>query len=34
MKDYCSGGKITYQSGYAPQPDPCATLSAPDQTTT
>lgn len=33
-KTYCSGGKIAYQSGYAPSPDPCATLSAPDQTTT
>jgi parvulin-like peptidyl-prolyl isomerase len=32
-KNYCSG-KIRYQSGYAPSPDPCATLSAPDQTTT
>jgi parvulin-like peptidyl-prolyl isomerase len=32
-KSYCSG-KIRYQSGYAPNPDPCATLAAPDQTTT
>jgi hypothetical protein len=34
VKNYCSGGKISYQSGYTPSPDPCETLSAPDQTTT
>jgi parvulin-like peptidyl-prolyl isomerase len=34
VKNYCSGGKIDYSSGYTPSPDPCATLSAPDQTTT
>jgi len=34
VKNYCSGNRISYQSGYAPQPDPCATLSQPDQTTT
>jgi parvulin-like peptidyl-prolyl isomerase len=34
VKRYCSGGKISYSSGYLPSPDPCATLSAPDQTTT
>jgi parvulin-like peptidyl-prolyl isomerase len=34
VKNYCSGGKIAYQSGYAPSPDPCATLSSSDQTTT
>ena len=34
VKHYCSGSNIDYQSGYAPSPDPCATLSAPDQTTT
>jgi foldase protein PrsA len=33
-KSYCSGGKITYQTGYAPATDPCATLETPDQTTT
>jgi parvulin-like peptidyl-prolyl isomerase len=33
-KSYCSGGKISYQTGYAPSPDPCATLETPDQTTT
>jgi parvulin-like peptidyl-prolyl isomerase len=34
VKNYCSGGKIAYQTGYTPSPDPCATLSASDQTTT
>jgi parvulin-like peptidyl-prolyl isomerase len=34
VKHYCSGSNIAYQSGYAPSPDPCATLAAPDQTTT
>jgi len=34
VKNYCSGGKIAYQSGYAPSPDPCATLSSSNQTTT
>jgi parvulin-like peptidyl-prolyl isomerase len=34
VKHYCSGSNIAYQSGYAPSPDPCATLSAADQTTT
>ena len=33
-KSYCSGGKIVYQTGYAPATDPCATLKTPDQTTT
>ncbi|HEX4519053.1 MAG TPA: peptidylprolyl isomerase [Gaiellaceae bacterium] len=33
-KSYCSGGKITYQTGYAPATDPCVTLKTPDQTTT
>ncbi len=33
-KSYCSGGKITYQTGYAPATDPCTTLNTPDQTTT
>ncbi len=33
-KSYCSGGKIVYQTGYAPSTDPCATLKTPDQTTT
>ncbi len=34
VKTYCSGGKVDYQSGYTPSPDPCATLSTSDQTTT
>jgi parvulin-like peptidyl-prolyl isomerase len=34
VKNYCSGGKISYSSGYTPSPDPCATISAPNQTTT
>ena len=34
VKSYCSGGKIVYGSGYVPSPDPCATLSSPDHTTT
>ena len=25
-KSYCNGGKIKYQAGYAPSPDPCASL--------
>jgi foldase protein PrsA len=33
-KSYCSGGKIVYQTGYAPTTDPCVTLNTPDQTTT
>jgi parvulin-like peptidyl-prolyl isomerase len=33
-KSYCSGGKISYQTGYAPATDPCVTLKTPDQTTT
>jgi parvulin-like peptidyl-prolyl isomerase len=33
-KKYCSGGRISYSSGYAPSPDPCATIAAPNQTTT
>jgi parvulin-like peptidyl-prolyl isomerase len=34
QKGYCNGGKIAYQSGYAPTPDPCAALAAPNPTTT
>ena len=34
QKTYCSGGKIAYGTGYAPTPDPCATLSSPPPTTT
>jgi parvulin-like peptidyl-prolyl isomerase len=32
-KSYCSG-KISYQSGYTPSPDPCATLNSSVPTTT
>ena len=28
-KSYCKGGKITYQTGYTPTPDPCAHDSTP-----
>jgi parvulin-like peptidyl-prolyl isomerase len=34
VKRYCAGGRISYSSGYAPSPDPCATIAAPNQTTT
>ena len=34
QKGYCGGGKISYQTGYAPSPDPCAALAAPNPTTT
>jgi parvulin-like peptidyl-prolyl isomerase len=34
QKGYCSGGKIAYQSSYAPSPDPCTALKAPNPTTT
>ena len=27
-KSYCNGGKIKYQVGYQPNPDPCATLTS------
>ncbi len=33
QKGYC-GGKIAYQTGYEPSPDPCAALAAPNPTTT
>lgn len=33
-KSYCGGGQISYQAGYSPSPDPCAALTAPNQTTT
>jgi parvulin-like peptidyl-prolyl isomerase len=33
-KSYCSGGKISYQSGYTPSPDPCTALSSSTPTTT
>jgi parvulin-like peptidyl-prolyl isomerase len=34
QKGYCGGGKISYQVGYAPSPDPCAAIAAPNPTTT
>jgi foldase protein PrsA len=33
-KSFCSGGKIKYQAGYQPSPDPCASLAAATNTTT
>jgi parvulin-like peptidyl-prolyl isomerase len=33
-KSFCSGGKIKYQSGYQPSPDPCASLASNNATTT
>jgi parvulin-like peptidyl-prolyl isomerase len=32
-KGYCKGGKIKYQAGYQPTPDPCASLAAATNTT-
>jgi parvulin-like peptidyl-prolyl isomerase len=32
-KSFCSG-KIAYQSGFEPSPDPCTAIATPDQTTT
>jgi foldase protein PrsA len=33
-KQFCNGGKIKYQVGYQPNPDPCASLAAATNTTT
>jgi parvulin-like peptidyl-prolyl isomerase len=33
-KSFCSGGKIKYQVGYTPSPDPCASLTTTNATTT
>jgi len=33
-KSYCNGGKIKYQAGYQPSPDPCASLATATNTTT
>jgi len=33
-KSYCTGGKIKYQVGYTPSPDPCASITAQNPTTT
>ena len=32
-KSYCKGSKVTYQAGYQPSPDPCATLTSSTSTT-
>jgi parvulin-like peptidyl-prolyl isomerase len=32
-KTYCKGGKIKYQAGYQPTPDPCASLATATNTT-
>src|SRR5581483_516314 len=32
-KNYCNGGKITYQVGYQPSPDPCTALATATSTT-
>lgn len=32
-KDYCGGSQVKYQTGYAPSPDPCTTLTASTATT-
>jgi hypothetical protein len=32
-KNYCKGGKIKYQAGYQPSPDPCASLATATSTT-
>jgi parvulin-like peptidyl-prolyl isomerase len=33
-KTYCTGGKIVYQAGYTPSPDPCTTIESSNPTTT
>jgi parvulin-like peptidyl-prolyl isomerase len=33
-KTYCTGGSISYESGFAPSPDPCTTLTTSVPTTT
>jgi len=33
-KTYCSGGKVSYQAGYQPTPDPCASVTTTSATTT
>lgn len=33
-KDFCSGSKIKYQVGYKPTPDPCASVTTSNATTT
>jgi foldase protein PrsA len=34
QKNYCSSGKITYEDGYKPSPDPCASSSTKSSTST
>jgi parvulin-like peptidyl-prolyl isomerase len=33
-KEYCSGTRVKYQAGYAPNPDPCSTLTTSTNSTT
>jgi len=33
-KTFCTGGKIKYQVGYTPSPDPCASTTSTNTTTT
>ena len=33
-KQFCNGGKIKYQVGYQPNPDPCTALATATNTTT
>jgi parvulin-like peptidyl-prolyl isomerase len=33
-REFCNGGKIKYQAGYQPSPDPCAALATATNTTT
>lgn len=33
-KHYCSGSRVKYQAGYAPNPDPCTTITTTTATTT
>ena len=33
-KDFCSGSKVKYQTGYKPNPDPCASATTTNATTT
>jgi len=34
QKDYCSGSKVRYQTGFAPATDPCAALTSTSSSTT
>ena len=33
-KGFCSGSKVKYQTGYQPNPDPCASTTSTNATTT